>query len=151
MKTQLQIDTLKIDKTFVGDLAGDLLDAAKKAIKVGSPSKRFADEFGKPIPQGAAQGIMAGLPTLSSAMNKMLAGVDPAVLRGASARLSPTITTAMAESAAGSAGQGGGMTIGDINVSLSGTPINSMLDTKVVGREVAKEVMTELRYQRRRG
>ena len=43
------------------------------------------------------------------------------------------------------------MTIGDINVSLSGTPINSMLDAKVAGREVAKEVMTELRYQRRRG
>jgi hypothetical protein len=58
---------------------------------------------------------------------------------------------ALATSAAGSRAGGGGMSVGDINVSLSGTPINSMLDTRVVGREVAKTVMSELRYQQRRG
>lgn len=33
------------------------VNAAKAAIKVGSPSKVFADEVGKPIPQGIAKGI----------------------------------------------------------------------------------------------
>lgn len=35
------------------------VEAAKKALKIGSPSKLFAEEVGQPISQGIAEGVMA--------------------------------------------------------------------------------------------
>jgi hypothetical protein len=55
------------------------LDAAMALLGVASPSKVFANLVGKPISQGMAAGIMAGLPDVTNAMNATLgSGVNSA-------------------------------------------------------------------------
>lgn len=44
-------------KDSVSDLAGSLFESAKKALGINSPSKVFADEVGRWIPEGIAVGI----------------------------------------------------------------------------------------------
>src|SRR5690606_2271117 len=44
--------------TFVSTKARDLLDAAKRALGIASPSKVFRDEVGKWIPAGISEGII---------------------------------------------------------------------------------------------
>lgn len=55
------------------------LDAALALLGIESPSKVFANMVGKPIAQGMAAGIMAGLPDVTNAMNATLgSGVNAA-------------------------------------------------------------------------
>ncbi len=55
------------------------LDAALALLGIASPSKVFANMVGKPISQGMAAGIMAGLPEVTNAMNATLgSGVNAA-------------------------------------------------------------------------
>jgi len=59
--------------------AQSALDAAMAILGIASPSKVFANFVGKPISQGMAAGIMAGLPDVTNAMNATLAsGVNSA-------------------------------------------------------------------------
>lgn len=53
------------------DVASSALSAAKKLLKIGSPSKVFADEVGQWIPEGVAVGIEANTKSLTDAMNEM--------------------------------------------------------------------------------
>ena len=57
--------------------AQSALDAAMALLGIASPSKVFANLVGKPISQGMAAGIMAGLPDVQNAMNATL-GVNAA-------------------------------------------------------------------------
>lgn len=59
--------------------AQSALDAAMALLGIASPSKVFANLVGKPISQGMAAGIMAGLPDVQNAMNATLgSGVNAA-------------------------------------------------------------------------
>jgi len=59
--------------------AKSALDAAMALLGIASPSKVFANLVGKPISQGMAAGIMAGLPDVTNAMNATLgSGVNSA-------------------------------------------------------------------------
>jgi hypothetical protein len=59
--------------------AQSALDAAMKLLGIHSPSSVFANLVGKPISQGMAAGIMAGLPDVQNAMNATLgSGVNSA-------------------------------------------------------------------------
>jgi hypothetical protein len=59
--------------------AQSALDAAMALLGIASPSKVFANMVGKPISQGMAAGIMAGLPDVTNAMNATLgSGVNSA-------------------------------------------------------------------------
>lgn len=65
-------------KRWLMGLVTGLLDAARGAIHAGSPSRDWADRFGKPIPQGAAEGIDEGMPLVRSSIKRMLALASPA-------------------------------------------------------------------------
>jgi hypothetical protein len=59
--------------------AKSALDAAMALLGIASPSKVFANLVGKPISQGMAAGIMAGIPDVTNAMNATLgSGVNSA-------------------------------------------------------------------------
>jgi hypothetical protein len=59
--------------------AQSALDAAMALLGIASPSKVFANLVGKPISQGMAAGIMAGLPDVQNAMNATLgSGINSA-------------------------------------------------------------------------
>lgn len=56
--------------TAMKNLAKDALKAAKDKLKIGSPSKVFADEVGRWIPEGIAEGIEKNLNPVETAMDK---------------------------------------------------------------------------------
>ena len=58
-------------KDTVKDKVGDLVDGAKGALKIESPSKVFADQVGQWIPAGIALGIEQGMPMLTQAIDDM--------------------------------------------------------------------------------
>lgn len=55
----------------VKDLAGSLLQGAKDALGIESPSKEFANQVGKWIPAGVAQGIEKGMGFIDNAISDM--------------------------------------------------------------------------------
>lgn len=52
-------------------IASDALNAAKRFLKIGSPSKVFADEVGHWIPEGIAVGVEANTDAMTDAMKDM--------------------------------------------------------------------------------
>lgn len=58
-------------KSYVGEVANSLLDSAKSALKIASPSRAFANEVGKWIPAGIAMGIKNNMGVLLSAVDEM--------------------------------------------------------------------------------
>ena len=63
----------------VTDLGHKLVDKVKGFFKIGSPSKLFADEIGKWIPEGVAVGIEANADSVNGAVEDMVndAMIDP--------------------------------------------------------------------------
>ena len=63
----------------VTELGGKLVEKVKGFFKIGSPSKLFADEIGKWIPEGVAVGIEANADSVNGAVEDMVndAMVDP--------------------------------------------------------------------------
>ena len=81
----------------VTELGGKLVDKVKGFFKIGSPSKLFADEIGKWIPEGVAVGIEANADSVNGAVEDMVndAMIDPnykAVTQTANA-ITPTLTS----------------------------------------------------------
>lgn len=66
-------------KDKVSSLAGDLLQGAKDALGIKSPSRLFRDLVGKMIPQGIGVGIDEELPTLQNDLEKGLQGMTAKV------------------------------------------------------------------------
>lgn len=66
-------------------LAEDALGAAKKKLKIESPSKVFADEVGQWIPAGIAEGVEDNMSTLSKSIGSIssMATIDGATLSSA--------------------------------------------------------------------
>ena len=54
------------------DLASQALSAAKSALGIGSPSKLFADEIGRWIPEGVSVGITGNLEPINDALSEMI-------------------------------------------------------------------------------
>lgn len=52
------------------EMAKRALAAAKEALGIASPSRLFADEVGQHIPAGIAQGITAGAPAMTAALQR---------------------------------------------------------------------------------
>lgn len=57
-----------------------LVDSVKGALKIGSPSKVFADSVGQWIPAGIAKGIEDGMGVLNGAMADMTMSVTPSAM-----------------------------------------------------------------------
>lgn len=57
--------------SWLSDKVKGLIDSAKSALSIGSPSKAFADEVGQWIPAGIAMGIEQGMGVLNDEIQKM--------------------------------------------------------------------------------
>ena len=64
-------------KDYVAELARGLLQAAKDALNMHSPSGLFRDEVGLNISLGIAEGIMDGIGAIDNAMGAVMNAVDP--------------------------------------------------------------------------
>lgn len=62
---------------WLSRLFNGIVDKIKSILKIGSPSKVFADEVGRWIPAGIAEGIEDGIGVLNSAMADMTEAVSP--------------------------------------------------------------------------
>ncbi len=62
----------------VSDLAGNLLQTAKYALGIQSPSRKFREEFGKNIPLGAAEGVDRAKKTAVDAVADMAESMQEA-------------------------------------------------------------------------
>lgn len=62
---------------WVKDLAADLVKKFKDFFKIGSPSKLMAEEIGKWIPAGIAEGIYNGMSSLDTAVDAVSAEISP--------------------------------------------------------------------------
>jgi phage-related protein len=63
-------------------MLGDIVQGVKDFFKIGSPSKVFADEVGRWIPAGIAEGIQEGMNTLDDAMVDMTMSISPDQMQG---------------------------------------------------------------------
>ena len=57
--------------SWLSDKVKSLIESAKSALSIGSPSKAFADEVGQWIPAGIAMGIEQGMGVLNDEIQKM--------------------------------------------------------------------------------
>lgn len=62
-------------KAFLQKACGDLVALAKKILGIGSPSREFADQVGRWIPAGIAQGIKNNLGVIDTAIHGMTSDV----------------------------------------------------------------------------
>lgn len=79
-------------------MLGDIVQGVKDFFKIGSPSKVFADEVGRWIPAGIAEGIQEGMNTLDDAMVGMEMSISPNQMQGVTS-YSPTSQTVTGQGA----------------------------------------------------
>ncbi|MDT0270586.1 hypothetical protein RM844_30365 [Streptomyces sp. DSM 44915] len=77
-------------------VAQSALNGVKSFLRIGSPSRMFADEVGQWIPAGVQVGVEAGTPELTQAIDHMVQVPDPPTVRatvatGTAATAAPTI------------------------------------------------------------
>jgi phage-related protein len=87
------------------NLANGALKAAKSFLGIGSPSKLFANEVGKWISHGVADGVITHAGVANDAVRRMASGLPGALPSGGTAS---SLALGLSGSAAGLVGQGGG-------------------------------------------
>lgn len=123
----------------VKSLATSLLDGAKDALGIHSPSKLFRDLVGKMIPQGIGVGITAEMPTLQSDLKEELQGMTTKV----AAEVNPVTAVKNTAKISTIGGEVSTKQIAkdrDITVIVY-TTNTTTLDKKVIAKEVKKEVV----------
>lgn len=118
----------------LGNLAKDALNAAKSFLGIGSPSKEFAEQVGKWIPHGIAQGVSTYAHVAAAAVAQM-AGQLPS-------SISTSVRGEFAAAGAGlpalAGGAGGGRTV---VINVTGNNVSTSRDAQqlaqVIGRHVA--------------
>lgn len=123
----------------VKSLAKSLLDGAKDALGIHSPSRLFRDLVGKMIPQGIGVGITAEMPTLQSDLKEELQGMTTKV----AAEVNPVTAVKNTAKISTIGGEVSTKQIAkdrDIIVIVY-TTNTTTLDKKVIAKEVKKEVV----------
>ena len=123
----------------VKSLATSLLDGAKDALGIHSPSRLFRDLVGKMIPQGIGVGITAEMPTLQSDLKEELQGMTTKV----AAEVNPVTAVKNTAKISTIGGEVSTKQIAkdrDITVIVY-TTNTTTLDKKVIAKEVKKEVV----------
>ena len=126
-------------KNKVSSLASSLLQGAKDALGIKSPSRLFRDLVGKMIPQGIGVGITAEMPTLQKDLTEELQGMTTKV----SAEVNPVAAvkkTAKITAIDGEVNTKKVTKDKDITVIVY-TTNTTTLDKKVIAKEVKKEVV----------
>lgn len=123
----------------VKSLATSLLEGAKDALGIHSPSRLFRDLVGKMIPQGIGVGITAEMPTLQSDLKEELQGMTTKV----AAEVNPVTAVKNTAKISTIGGEVSTKQIAkdrDITVIVY-TTNTTTLDKKVIAKEVKKEVV----------
>lgn len=119
------------------NLANDALSAAKSFLGISSPSKLFADEVGKWISHGIADGVLAHAGVASDAVHRVASGLSGALPSGGGLALG------LAGSTAGlvGAGGGGGTVVIDVhdNHVMSDRDLDGLVDK--IGNRVATRLL----------
>lgn len=126
-------------KDKVSSVAGSLLQGAKDALGIKSPSRLFRDLVGKMIPQGIGVGITAEMPTLQKGLTNELQGMTTKV----SAEVNPVAAvkkTAKTTAINGEVNTKKVTKDKDITFIVY-TTNTTILDKKVIAKEVKKEVV----------
>lgn len=126
-------------KDKVSSVAGSLLQGAKDALGIKSPSRLFRDLVGKMIPQGIGVGITAEMPTLQKDLTNELQGMTTKV----SAEVNPVAAvkkTAKTTAINGEVNTKKVTKDKDITFIVY-TTNTTILDKKVIAKEVKKEVV----------
>ena len=126
-------------KDKVSSVAGSLLQGAKDALGIKSPSRLFRDLVGKMIPQGIGVGITAEMPTLQKDLTNELQGMTTKV----SAEVNPVAAvkkTAKTTAINGEVNTKKVKKDKDITFIVY-TTNTTILDKKVIAKEVKKEVV----------
>ena len=126
-------------KNKVSSLASSLLQGAKDALGIKSPSRLFRDLVGKMIPQGIGVGITAEMPTLQKDLTEELQGMTAKV----STEVNPVAAvkkTAKITAIDGKVDTKKVTQDKDITVIVY-TTNTTTLDKKVIAKEVKKEVV----------
>lgn len=123
----------------VKSLAKSLLDGAKDALGIHSPSRLFRDLVGKMIPQGIGVGITAEMPTLQSDLKEELQGMTTKV----AAEVNPVTAVKNTAKISTIGGEVSTKQIAkDRDITVIVYTTNTMtLDKKVIAKEVKKEVV----------
>ena len=116
----------------VKSLATSLLEGAKDALGIHSPSRLFRDLVGKMIPQGIGVGITAEMPTLQSDLKEELQGMTTKV---AAVKNTAKISTIGGEVSTKQIAKDRDITV------IVYTTNTTTLDKKVIAKEVKKEVV----------
>lgn len=129
----------------VTDLAANLVNKAKSALGIKSPSRRMAKEVGPYIPQGVAVGVEREIPKTERAIAKQLAGLTGRV-RAAVEAETANISVGLAAKGNGSdrpepAPNGGTV----VNVYVAGAGPENTEKARDLGRELGEETARELR------
>lgn len=126
-------------KDKVSSLASSLLQGAKDALGIKSPSRLFRDLVGKMIPQGIGVGITAEMPTLQKDLTDELQGMTTKV----SAEVNPVAAVKKTAKITAIDGEVNAKKVTkdkDITVIVY-TTNTTTLDKKVIAKEVKKEVV----------
>lgn len=126
-------------KDKVGGLAHSLLQGAKDALGINSPSRLFRDLVGKMIPQGIGVGIEEEIPKLQNTLQENLQGMTAKV----AAEVNPVAAvknTAKVIAIDKNVDTRKAIMEGEITVIVY-TTNTTTLDKKVIAKEVKKEVV----------
>ncbi len=126
-------------KDKVSSVAGSLLQGAKDALGIKSPSRLFRDLVGKMIPQGIGVGITAEMPTLQKDLTNELQGMTTKV----SAEVNPVAAVKKTAKTTAINGEVNTKKVPkdkDITFIVY-TTNTTILDKKVIAKEVKKEVV----------
>ena len=127
----------------ISGLGDGIINAAKRALGIKSPSRRFAEEVGKFIPAGVGMGIAQGMGTALKSVQGMGDELLSAVPQVSDLSPSGEITATVGYSAKGATASAG--TSGDVyNVYMNGNKVND-------DEEIAAAFTNMLRVMKRKG
>lgn len=130
-------------------LANDALSAAKSFLGIGSPSRVFAQEVGRWIPAGVAQGVAAGADSTHRAMADLAAG-QAAAYTDQLRRIIPQSLAAGIQPGGPGAGlaafapTGPGLGLGGGAGLRGGTVVNQNLTVQVAGSVLAQQQLVDV-------
>ena len=121
----------------ISNIAGNALNAAKSALGIGSPSRKFADEVGKWIPHGIAAGIDEHAAIAHAAVQRLSAGLTAA----GRVAVTGSFTGSVAGGGLSAVGAGGGAL--QVTIDLRGAVVSGDAGMRQLADQVGKQVVRQ--------
>ncbi len=131
-------------KNKVSSLAESLLDSAKDALGIHSPSREFADEVGKFIPPGISTGVKKSMPSALKTMKQQAAKMVESMQASVRANAGDLTLNANAATGAAALASGGTIVNNDNHVEQTNTyntPVATPSETAKAQREAVRKLV----------